>query len=367
MLREMWSLRRVGVFVLVTVTTLATFFSLKAIPSTSQPDRLESTVTASTLFQGMSTLASESKPAAVEGTTLRDGAAAEVNIIVATDTMTVAESMSIESSVSVSYLGKASVSAKAGFFKSLQLNSFSTTILVTARTTNYTESAQTYTLKDGVSPVTSAREAEAFFGMYGDSFVDSVTVGAEYYAALVIQSSSVEEQKNVTAELKAKGIFKGVSAESQTQTAIQNFRKQSSHRMVRLHMQRAGMPLPAALKILSRPILEVNNADMRAHHARAACSQTFTQKTFGWTGELPDQDKFIMWAKQFPGMKFDNPTITSFTTRRYYQNVKGVGEEFAPINKNIDAFLGKGVCAASGWLEMRSACSPPPQSPSSTN
>lgn len=192
----------------------------------------------SALFQGMSTLESANKQPAVNGTFARVAGESHMEISIATDEVSVAQSMAIDSSASVSFLGIGGASAKKSFLESLELNSFSTTVLASARVGLRMDSALSYELMRGVAPVTTAEEAKVFFGLYGDSFVDSITFGAEYYAALVIHSSSIEEKQSVSTALGAGGIFKGISANADTQKAIDNFRKESKFRMVRAPRQR---------------------------------------------------------------------------------------------------------------------------------
>jgi hypothetical protein len=137
----------------------------------------------------------------------------------------VASALNIDASVSASYLNVASTSVKSQFMESLKLTTRSVTIVVYA----YRESAE-WTLKsprlDGVSVPTAAQLAD-FVATYGDSFVDKVVEGAEYFAAYAFHLETSEQQRSFALQVKAE-LNLSVKAAAEVQTKLSNLASSSS-------------------------------------------------------------------------------------------------------------------------------------------
>lgn len=172
---------------------------------------MSSTQMPTALFQGFDSFIGQGKDTALSGTSstptsLSDGTVvSEVSICTTTDS--VSKALSISASASYSSLD-ASVSDKASFVQSLNMTSTSVVVVVHTYI-QVSQSVVSYALASGVtapdanaSP-TSQDTIQAFFQAYGDSYVSAMTIGGEYYAAFVYESTSVETQTAITNDLSA--------------------------------------------------------------------------------------------------------------------------------------------------------------------
>lgn len=230
------------------------------------------------LFQGISTLEG-TKQKAVQGDVSTMGGTSSVKVTIATDVETVMNTLGISAESSMSVFGFG-FGAKYEFFSRMKLDSFSTTVIVSARNYVGTRTATTYSLRPNVTPVMNSTSARLFFGLYGDSFVDSVVLGAEYEACLIIRASSAEEQEEVRSSLKASGIFEGLITSDSFQEDLNNFRSRKQFRMVRhVEQQRCGASVVARTQHRFKTAATHNPWAYRHKKSAACCRQTRTHST----------------------------------------------------------------------------------------
>jgi hypothetical protein len=176
------------------------------------------------LFQGFDTFTSAGLSTTVEGESQSGGAFAQTYYQVCHDVSSLRRALNVSGSVSASF-GFGSVDAKSSFVDSLNITNTSITIVVY---TNIVSSAQTKTnvrFIDG-----PPADIRAFCRSYGDSYVAQIVTGAEYAAAYVFYSESIEQRREITATLNAKGISTGGSLTASLQTTLTEVRSQVSTR-----------------------------------------------------------------------------------------------------------------------------------------
>mmetsp|Transcript_12438 Transcript_12438/g.32523 ORF Transcript_12438/g.32523 Transcript_12438/m.32523 type:complete len:518 (+) Transcript_12438:378-1931(+) len=120
----------------------------------------------------------------------------------------VAERMQIDVEPSVSILGLGSASAKVEFFRELKMQTNNVAVLVHATHQLYTQSSTDVPvpIDDKLIPENSEEGVRAFYGSYGDSYVNSISLGAIFYAVYVFETTTASEQTRVTEDLKAQGV-----------------------------------------------------------------------------------------------------------------------------------------------------------------
>lgn len=154
------------------------------------------------LFQGYDTFRSAGRSTAVKGRTTSATGPAQSSFTVCTDVESVRTALNISASVSASF-GFGSVDAKTTFMHELAITSTSVTIVVYTNIIDQILSGDTSPKLIGAPPA----DLKEFCAVYGDSFVSSLTLGREYYAAYVFRSESVEEQTKITATLQSHSII----------------------------------------------------------------------------------------------------------------------------------------------------------------
>jgi hypothetical protein len=116
-----------------------------------------------------------------------------------------AKSLNVEASLSASY-GVATVDAKSSFSKTLKTTSTSLSMIVSTRVVSGTETATGTITEFSSKAITESISAEgigAFLSSYGDSFVNSITLGSEYYAVYTFFTESESEQSDLRTSFKA--------------------------------------------------------------------------------------------------------------------------------------------------------------------
>jgi hypothetical protein len=243
---------------------------------------------------------------AVEGKAGTEGGRNVVNIRVCQSVSELADALEIDGSLSVSYLKAVNVTAKMKFMKSLNVTEKSVTIVVYAAVETGTWTVKDVALREKpeVKAPTNDAEAARFVKAYGDSFVKEATQGGEYYAVYTFRTTTQEEQRSLTASLKAEGIYSGVTAKAEVQTKLTNFASKSS------------------------------------------VESTLKQEMTGITGlSLPSEDKMIQFALDFSSKTMNRPVTTGFAIE-YYEKIPGFGDGFAKVAANRRYFLGeKGMLA----------------------
>ena len=239
----------------------------------------------------------------VDGKTGSEGGRQVVNIRVCESVSELADALEIDGSLSVSYLKAANVTAKMKFMKSLNVTEKSVTIVVYAAVETGTWRV-TKAWLDGIKPPTNDAEAQRFVKAHGDSFIKEATQGGEYYAVYTFRTTTQEEQRSLTASLKAKGVYSGVTAKAEVQSKITSFTSNTS----------------------------------------VDC--TLKQEMTGITGiSLPSEDNLIQFALDFSAKTMNRPVTTGFAVD-YYENLPDFGDGFAKVTANRRYFLGeKGMLA----------------------
>lgn len=242
------------------------------------------------LFQGYDSFVGSGRSTALTGTKGAAGATSQTYYKVCTDTASLYQAMNISGSVSASF-GLGSVDAKMSFAQSLNVTSTSVTVVV--YTNVITDSSSCGDVKLNVAP---PKDITNFFLPYGDSYVSSITKGAEYIAVYVFQSTSITDQQSITASLNASDF--GVSA--QLSTAISSISTSTSTN-VSMSQLMTGVSKPA----------------------------------------YPNENDMITFALNFGTTKIDAPTVISFETTGY-EHVPGLAL-FTKLQDNRNLILGNGA------------------------
>jgi Jacalin-like lectin domain len=278
--------------------------------------------TANKLFNGYDSIANGMLNAsAVTGGSEQSGGRSVVNIRVCESVSELAKALEIDGSLSISYLKAVNVTAKMKFMQKLNATARSITIVVYASHEEGNWSVKNVKLAEGVKAPTNDDEAADFAASYGDSYVSEATQGGEYYAVYTFHTETQTEQRELTASLKAKGVYTGVTANLDVQTKLSDFLKTTS------------------------------------------TNWTFDQEITGHKNpKLPNQDELIKFALDFPSKALDSPVTTGFKVAGY-EGVPGINRrKFAKIVENRDHFLGpdgvlvsyarlNGVQNQIGWLK----------------
>ncbi len=96
----------------------------------------------------------------------------------------VAQVLQIEASASLGFAGIGGGSARHSFFNSLNITKTSLTVLVHAKYEDRTEFSDSPILLEEAK-ATATKSIATFVAEYGDCYVSSITLGAEYIAAFV--------------------------------------------------------------------------------------------------------------------------------------------------------------------------------------
>ena len=266
--------------------------------------------TTSRLFIGFNSVAGEMLQAsAVKGDYFEEGIESNVTIKVCESLEELAQGLQIDASMSVSFLKAANFSAKMSFMRSLKLTEHSLSIVV-----HIAKGVGRWLVKDvTLTPEAKAKlpavgddvAAEEFVRTYGDSYISAVALGGEYYAVYTFRTTTKEEQSKLSAELKAGGVYSGITAGTEVQTKITNFLKSTNVR------------------------------------------SSFEQQITGITGiNLPTSDKMIQFALEFSGKTMNSPVMTDFAVARY-ENVENIGRGLNAMARNRNHFTDKGGVLAS--------------------
>ncbi|MBY0431782.1 MAG: hypothetical protein K2Q10_11330, partial [Rhodospirillales bacterium] len=253
------------------------------------------------LFQGYNSVMGYGLSMAVEGTSVTGGGSSSVSCSVCLSASELSESLEVDQSLSLGVAGLGSASEKSKFVETLDVTTYSVSIVVYAKHCTGTESATDFKLKSGIPVPSSNEELNGFVRGYGDSFVSALTRGGEYYAVYTFYSQTVEEQTSLTTQLKATGIYDGVSVNAELQTKFTSFLKTTTVRY------------------------------------------SFKQNISGLANpSYPDPTAIISFALAFPSKTVNSPAIIAMETTGY-ENVYAIGNKFKPVTKNRDYFVGDGT------------------------
>lgn len=246
------------------------------------------------LFQGFDTFMSSGRSNAVDGDSRSGGAVAETYYEVCKDVRSLQRALHVSGSASASF-GFGSVDAKSSFIERLHVTNTSVTIVVY---TNIITSSRTQTNVRLIGEPPS--DLEAFCRVYGDSYVGQLVEGAEYAAAYVFYSESVERQREITAALNAKGIGTSGSISLSMQASLKEVQQQISTRKA-LRQFMSGFRNPV----------------------------------------FPDADGIIKQALEFGGKTPDAPAVVSYEVMGY-ERVPNIPKSFSSVVATRALFEGVG-------------------------
>lgn len=246
---------------------------------------------------------------AVEGDYHKEGVESTVDIKVCESVEELTQALQIDASMSISFLKAANFSAKMSFMRSLKVTEHSLSIVVHIANGIGRWYVQNVALTPQAKAPADDKAAAEFVREFGDSYISAATLGGEYYAVYTFRTTTREEQSKLTTELKAGGVYSGITAGAEVQTKLTNFMKST----------------------------KVN--------------WSFKQEMTGITGiSLPAPDKMIDFALAFPSLKMNSPVMTGFAVQRY-ERVPKFGDGFRTVAKNRHHFVDKGgVLAGLGRL-----------------
>lgn len=254
-----------------------------------------------TVFQGYNSVLGQGLSTAVQGTSVTTGARSEVYCSVSTTVEELAQSLSINQSLSVAFGSIGGADEKVEFMASLKVTTYSVSVTVYSRHSTGGTSFTDVAFKPGIKLPTDNVSANLFVRAYGDSFISSVQTGGEYMAVYTFYSQTREEQSSLVASLKANGIFDGVTVGGSLQTATNNFLK----------------------------TVRVN--------------YSFRQKVSGVRNPvLPMPSNFVDYAVKFPSISLDAPVVTAIAGTGY-ESVPDAGNAFDKVASNRTYFTGGGI------------------------
>jgi len=252
------------------------------------------------LFQGYDSVSGAGRTMAVTGDFKTVGGTSGVSYQVCLDITELAQSLNISQSLSVSYGPIASLEQKMQFIRSLKVTTYSISIVVSARHVLGKDAATDVKLKDGITPPSTTVEIKDFVRVYGDSYLEAVSSGGEYYAVYTFYSETRQEQQSLIVELNAKGLWSGVSVNAKLQSDLSSFTSSTKTRSA-LNQTMSGIQNP----------------------------------------KFPDANNIISFALSFPSLQLTAPAIINIETEGY-ERVPGFGD-FEPIPDNRRYFVGMGV------------------------
>jgi hypothetical protein len=231
------------------------------------------------LWQGFDSFLGNVINTAVQGSASSNTNGQSTNTIsVCTDTDSVSEALDVSASLSDSAFDF-SAKAKASWVQSLGMTSTSVVVIVHTVVQTGVQQATGYSLNESASPYASS--PQQLFNFFGDSWVNAISEGAEYYAAFIYDSSTSEQQTTISTSLKASNLSLDVSLSSTlTETATN-----------------ASTTLRVNQQILGAPTLVLPNAD---------------------------PNDMVQFAISFPNQTFSAPTILAWALQGY-ERVIGVG------------------------------------------
>jgi hypothetical protein len=253
------------------------------------------------LFQGYNSVLGGGRSTAIEGTSANAGARSLVRCSVCSTATDLANSLEIDQSLSVGFGSVGSVDEKMKFFTSLQVTTYSISIVVYARHGIGTTTATSTRLKNSIPAPSTSSDLIDFVDAYGDSFLSAVTQGGEYYAVYTFFTETREEQTSFESSLKANGVYDGVSVAADLQTKLSNFLRTTTVRY-RFQQEVSGILNPV----------------------------------------LPEPGHIVSYAIGFPSLTIDSPVIIGRETTGY-ESVTGIGSDFASVAKNREYFVGASI------------------------
>jgi hypothetical protein len=208
----------------------------------------------------------------------------------------VATALQIDQSLSVSY-GPDSVDEKTSFFQSLTVTTFSLHLVLYAQHGSVQTTVTAQPTSAGPSPTSVG--AAAFVAAYGDSYVNSVTVGGEFYAVYSFYTETLEEQTNLATSIRAAGLYGGVQVSGDLSSNFSKFMKDQT------------------------------------------VSWDYAARLGGVQDAIPEPDQAFDYALGFSGKTLDTPVLLSKTSQGY-ETIPAWYAALQPVVANRNYFLGPG-------------------------
>jgi hypothetical protein len=244
------------------------------------------------IFQGYNSLFGDARSTALHGTSRTIGGGSKVTCSVCTSAAEVASALEIDASLSVAYGPVASVDVKTKYMSSLNITTYSLSMIVRAKHTEGIETSIDVKLDPSVAVPSTDADIDAFVSGYGDSWVSEIVRGGEYFGTYTFFSETKEEQTALEASLHASGIYSGVTVNAGVEAKMSNFLKTANVRY------------------------------------------TFNQEITGIANpSLPKPEQFIDYALSFPSLQLDSPTIIGFASSGY-ETVPGLDRVFRKVAEN---------------------------------
>lgn len=244
----------------------------------------------SALGQGINTFFNEGVGTAIDvGTPVTHGGSQTVNYSICQSIEDVYQAINVAAAVSLDDLAYA-MDAKANLVAQMNISSTSVTIAIYANVITGTQAITSPSFKSGIDTSNPA----TFFATYGDSFVSSITTGAEYIALYTFYATTVSEQLQLAASIKATA----PTWSAMTQANLQSI---------------------------------VNSA---------TCMYSMQQIIIGATGlQTPDANSMITFANSFGTTTPNVAEILSYTVSAYENVASPPWSTTSPVVTNRNAFL----------------------------
>ena len=262
--------------------------------TSQKPSAATATLTPpSALFQGYDTFRDCGRNTAIEGTSTQTGGMAVCSYTTCQTMSDVTQLLQIHGELSASAVF-GSVEMKADYVQNLHLTENSLIIVIYANTIGATTSFTDTQLKAGLV----LDNANEFYQAYGDQFVTSITMGAEFIATYSFYCQTRDEQKSLVTSLEANGVGVGGSVSASLTTAIS---KVSSEQNIRTNYKST--------------ILGINSVP------------------------LPSPEQMIDFALSFSAQDPNPGVVIGFETQGY-EHVPGMPDWFKPVVPVRQAFIG---------------------------
>jgi hypothetical protein len=181
---------------------------------------------------------------AVSGAT---GQQVSIDCVTIEDVESLHKSLGISVDAGGSYMGF-SGSAKVDYVHSCDLSSFSTYVLVRVSVQDAFESIDAPVFSPDASDLLKAGNTVRFRERFGDSYIEGIRKGGEYFAIYQLTSTDQSERESLAVNVHA--AFNGVLASAQLNSAINSAVSSSkSHLEVQVHVFRQGTVSTADLSV----------------------------------------------------------------------------------------------------------------------
>lgn len=249
------------------------------------------------LGDGYDSVSGELRNTAITFKKKAGGARTQIYIRVCEGLIETSEALEINQSLSIDYLGIVKVDQKMEFLKKQKMTQQSLSIVVYSRHELGTSSVKD--AKFALAP--DAKRVVPFVKAYGDSYIDAISEGGEYYAVYTFYTETREQQQSLKLTLQTEGVASGVKVNAELETKLDKFIK-TIKTDYRFDQQLSGIENP----------------------------------------QMPVQDEIIEFAIGFPSTPLDSPVVIDISTAGY-EKLPDFPLNFKPIVRNRRYFVGGGI------------------------